>query len=113
MRRAMSQTIERPAWLTSDDFMAADDPFALLAAWLEEATQSEPVDPNAMAVATVDADGLPNVGMGLLKDFDRRGLVFYTNTYTQKGQGLDPNPQTALDFSWKSSGDPRGPRGCP
>src|SRR5438046_6767418 len=104
MRRGMSQTIERPAWLTSDDFMGAEDPLALLAAWLEEATQSEPVDPNAMAVATVDADGLPNVRMVLLKDFDQRGLVFYTNTDSQKGRELGSNPKAALVFYWKSLG---------
>ena len=100
----MSQTIERPAWLTSGDFMAADDPFALLAAWLEEATRSEPADPNAMAVATVDADGLPNVRMLLLKGFDHRGLVFYTNTDSQKGRELDSNSRAALAFYWKSLG---------
>jgi len=94
--------MERPAWLTSGDFMTADDPFALLAAWLEEATKTEPVDPNAMAVATVDADGLPNVRMVLLKGFDRRGLVFYTNTDSQKGRELDSNPKAALVFYWKS-----------
>jgi len=98
----MSQAIERPAWLTSGDFMAADDPFALLAAWLEEATQSEPADPNAMAVASVDADGLPNVRMVLLKGFDHRGLVFYTNTDSQKGRELDSNRKAALVFYWKS-----------
>jgi pyridoxamine 5'-phosphate oxidase len=82
--------------------MAADDPFALLAAWLEEATRSEPADPNAVAVATVDADGLPNVRMVLLKGFDHRGLVFYTNTDSQKGRELDSNPKAALAFYWKS-----------
>jgi pyridoxamine 5'-phosphate oxidase len=102
MFRGMSQTIECPAWLTSGDFMAADDPFALLAAWLEEATQSEPVDPNAMTVATVDSDGLPNARMVLLKGFDQRGLVFYTNTDSQKGRELDSNPKAALVFYWKS-----------
>ena len=69
MLRAMSQTIERPAWLTSGDFLAADDPLALLAAWLEEATQSEPADPNAMAVATVDADGLRPARVGFLHQY--------------------------------------------
>jgi pyridoxamine 5'-phosphate oxidase len=100
----MSQTIERPTWLTSGDFMGAEDPFALLAAWLEEATRSEPVDPNAMAVATVDDEGLPNVRMVLLKGFDQRGLVFYTNTDSQKGRELDSNPKAALAFYWKSLG---------
>ena len=100
----MSQTMERSVWLTSGDFMSADDPFALLAAWLEEATKSEPVDPNAMAVATVDPDGLPNVRMVLLKGFDERGLVFYTNTDSQKGRELGSNPKAALVFYWKSLG---------
>jgi pyridoxamine 5'-phosphate oxidase len=104
MLRGMSQTIERPAWLTSGDFMTADDPFALLAAWLDEATQSEPVDPNAMVVATVDSDGLPNARMVLLKGFDQRGLVFYTNTDSQKGRELDSNSKAALVFYWKSLG---------
>src|SRR5262249_56076616 len=70
----------------------------------EEATRSEPVDPNAMAVATVDADGLPNVRMVLLKGFDQRGLVFYTNTDSQKGRELGFNPRAALAFYWKSLG---------
>jgi pyridoxamine 5'-phosphate oxidase len=100
----MSQTIERPTWLMSGDFRGAEDPFALLAAWLEEATRSEPVDPNAMAVATVDPDGLPNVRMVLLKGFDQRGLVFYTNTDSQKGRELGFNPRAALAFYWKSLG---------
>jgi pyridoxamine 5'-phosphate oxidase len=100
----MSQTIERPGWLTPGDFMGAEDPFALLATWLEEATRSEPVDPNAMAVATVDSEGLPNVRMVLLKGFDERGLVFYTNTESQKGRELDANSKAALVFYWKSLG---------
>src|SRR6266540_5568622 len=98
----MSQTIERPASLTSGDFLGAEEPFGLLAAWLEEAARSEPVDPNAMAVATVDTEGLPNARMVLLKDFDHRGLVFYTNTDSQKGRELDSNRKAALVFYWKS-----------
>ncbi len=100
----MSQTIERPASLTSGDFLGAEEPFGLLAAWLEEAARSEPVDPNAMAVATVDTQGLPNARMVLLKDFDHRGLVFYTNTDSQKGRELDVVPKAALVFYWKSLG---------
>jgi len=100
----MSQTIERPASLTSGDFLGAEEPFGLLAAWLEEAARSEPVDSNAMAVATVDTEGLPNARMVLLKDFDHRGLVFYTNTDSQKGRELDVVPKAALVFYWKSLG---------
>jgi len=100
----MSDTapIEHPSWLTSGDFTAADEPFRLFAAWLEDATKSEPADPNAMAVATVDADGMPNVRMVLLKGFDERGLVFYTNLDSAKGRELEANPKAALLFHWKS-----------
>ena len=100
----MSDTapIEHPSWLTSGDFTAADEPFRLFAAWMDDATQSEPADPNAMAVATVDADGMPNVRMVLLKGFDERGLVFYTNFDSAKGRELEANPKAALLFHWKS-----------
>jgi pyridoxamine 5'-phosphate oxidase len=100
----MSDTapIEHPSWLTSGDFTAADEPFRLFAVWLEDATKSEPADPNAMAVATVDADGMPNVRMVLLKGFDERGLVFYTNLDSAKGRELEANPKAALLFHWKS-----------
>jgi len=74
----------------------------LFAAWFEEAKISEPADPNAMAVATVDRDGLPNVRMVLLKGFDDSGFVFYTNLDSQKGQELVANPKAALVFHWKS-----------
>jgi pyridoxamine 5'-phosphate oxidase len=69
---------------------------------LEDATKSEPADPNAMAVATVDADGMPNVRMVLLKGFDERGLVFYTNLDSAKGRELKAHPKAALLFHWKS-----------
>ena len=100
----MSDTtpIEHPRWLTSGDFTAADEPLRLFAAWLEDATTQEPRDPNAMALATVDAAGLPNVRMVLLKGFDQQGAVFYTNTDSPKGRELDANPQAALVFYWKS-----------
>jgi pyridoxamine 5'-phosphate oxidase len=100
----MSDTapIEHPIGLTVGDFTAADEPLRLFAAWLDEATRTEPADPNAMALATVDADGLPDVRMVLLKGFDERGLVFYTNLDSQKGRELDRNPRAALLFHWKS-----------
>jgi len=75
---------------------------ALFAAWFEEATAKEPADANAMALATVDADGMPNVRMVLLKGFDQRGFVFYTNQNSQKGHELDAHPKAALSFHWKS-----------
>jgi len=94
--------IEQAKWLTSGDFTQADDPLRLFGDWLDAATRTEPADPNAMALATVDADGLPNVRMVLLKGFDDRGLVFYTNTDSPKGRELDRNPKAALLFHWKS-----------
>ena len=100
----MSDTapIEHPSGLTTGDFTEADEPLRLFAAWLEDATRSEPVDPNAMTLATVDADGLPNARMVLLKGFDQRGFVFYTNLDSQKGRELARNPKAALIFYWKS-----------
>jgi pyridoxamine 5'-phosphate oxidase len=88
--------------LTSSDFTEAEEPFDLFAAWMEEAKASEPNDPNAMALATADADGLPNVRMVLLKGFDTDGFVFYTNTESNKGGELLSNMQAALCFHWKS-----------
>jgi len=94
--------IEHPSWLTSGDFTEANEPFRLFAAWFEEASRNEPTDPNAMALATVDANGVPNVRMVLLKVFDESGFVFYTNRDSQKGRELDANRHAALAFYWKS-----------
>lgn len=79
-----------------------DDPFALFADWFASAKAKEPNDPNAMALATVDAAGLPDVRMVLLKDFDASGFVFYTNLESAKGRQLTENPQAALCFHWKT-----------
>jgi pyridoxamine 5'-phosphate oxidase len=84
------------------DFTDATDPFALFLTWLEEAEVAEPADPEAMALATVDAEGLPNVRMILLKGADTHGLVFYTNSESTKGDELAANPKAALLFYWKS-----------
>ncbi|HEV3186170.1 MAG TPA: pyridoxamine 5'-phosphate oxidase [Xanthobacteraceae bacterium] len=97
-----SVPIERPTWLTSGDFTEADEPWRLFSAWFEEAVRREPADPNAMALATVDADGLPNVRMVLLKGVDERGFVFYTNLESAKGRELEQAPRAALVFHWKS-----------
>jgi pyridoxamine 5'-phosphate oxidase len=97
-----SAPIERPTWLTSGDFTEADEPWRLFSAWFEEAVRREPADPNAMALATVDADGLPNVRMVLLKGVDERGFVFYTNLESAKGRELEQAPRAALVFHWKS-----------
>jgi pyridoxamine 5'-phosphate oxidase len=80
----------------------AGDPIALFGEWLEAAKTGEPNDPNAMALATVDADGLPDVRMVLLKDVDARGFTFYSNTGSAKGRQLSGAPKAALLFHWKS-----------
>jgi pyridoxamine 5'-phosphate oxidase len=100
----MSDTapIEHPSWLTSGDFTQAEEPFRLFDAWFEEARRSEPADPDAMALATVGDDGLPNVRMVLMKGVDPKGFVFYTNLDSQKGRELERQPKAALNFHWKS-----------
>lgn len=87
---------------TARDFTQVDDPFALFADWMREAEAAEPNDPNAMALATTGDDGLPDVRVVLLKGFDARGFVFYTNTESAKGEELAQNPQAALVLHWKS-----------
>jgi pyridoxamine 5'-phosphate oxidase len=88
--------------LTTGDFTEAEEPFDLFRAWMTEAEASEPNDPNAMALATVDQDGLPNVRMVLLKGFDENGFVFYTNTESNKGRELLGQKKAALVLHWKS-----------
>ncbi len=94
--------IQEPERLRNDDFSADCDPFGLFARWMEEASRSEPNDPNAMALATAGADGFPDVRMVLLKGFDQTGFVFYTNLESAKGRELAERPQAALSFHWKS-----------
>ena len=88
--------------LTAGDFTAADEPFALFEQWFTDAQASEPNDPHAMALATVDADGLPDVRMVLLNARDARGFVFFTNTGSAKGRELAGQPKAAAVFHWKS-----------
>ena len=99
---AQLESMEDPNLLRSGNFTEADEPLRLFAAWLEDATRSEPCDPTAMALATVDQEGLPNVRMVLLKGFDERGFVFYTNTHSPKGRELAAEPKAAAVFHWKS-----------
>ena len=88
------------------DLFKGDDPFALAQAWLDDATATEPNDPNAIALATADKSGLPNVRMVLLKEIEigigSGGFVFYTNHEGAKGRELAENPQAALVLHWKS-----------
>lgn len=107
------KTSEIPQSPTAEDYQATaeanaeeifdrDDPFALFADWFADARRKEPNDPNAMALATADGTGLPDVRMVLLKDFDADGFVFYTNLDSVKGQQIGANLQAALCFHWKS-----------
>jgi pyridoxamine 5'-phosphate oxidase len=88
--------------LTTGDFTEADEPWALFRGWMDEAKTSEINDPNAMALATVDSDGLPDVRMVLLNGVDERGFVFYTNTESNKGRELLGQPKAAIVLHWKS-----------
>ncbi len=88
--------------LTSGDFTEQNEPFTLFSSWLREAETTEPNDPNAVALATVDKDGLPNVRMVLLKGFDSDGFVFYTNFESQKGKEILSQKKAAMCFHWKS-----------
>ncbi|NBQ38669.1 MAG: pyridoxamine 5'-phosphate oxidase [Alphaproteobacteria bacterium] len=88
--------------LTDGDFTEASEPFLLFEQWFSDATASEPNDPNAMALATVDSSGLPNVRMVLMKGWDESGFVFYTNTESAKGREILGTLKAALVFHWKS-----------
>ncbi len=78
------------------------DPFALFAEWFEKAKKSEPSNPNAMCLATSTKEGVPSARMVLLKGFDAKGFVFYTNLESRKGQELAKNFNVALCFYWKT-----------
>ncbi len=109
----MTQTPHIPASPTEDEYLrnvaaadlpplTASDPIALFSDWLSEAVAKEINDPNAMALATVDDTGLPDLRMVLLKDAGPDGFVFYTNLDSAKGNQLKANPRAALLFHWKS-----------
>ena len=85
-----------------DGIFAGEDPFALARVWLGEATSREPNDPNAIALATVDGDGLPNVRMVLLKEIEADAFVFYTNYNSAKGRELAASGKAAFVMHWKS-----------
>lgn len=81
---------------------AGDDPFGIAKDWLAKASELEPNDPNAVALSTVDASGLPNVRIVLLKDIEDDAFVFYTNYGSAKAQELDEAGKAAFVFHWKS-----------
>ncbi len=107
MRRAtgdiMTEDNQSPAeTLTNGDFAEAFEPFRLFSEWLADAKAAEVNDPNAVALATVDAEGMPNVRMVLLKGVDADGFVFYTNYESSKGRELLGQKKAAMCFHWKS-----------
>ncbi len=81
---------------------AGDDPFAIIRSWMAEADVAEPNDPNAIALASVDASGMPNVRMVLLKDVEDDAFVFYTNYEGVKASELDASGKAAFVMHWKS-----------
>jgi pyridoxamine 5'-phosphate oxidase len=83
-------------------FLDLDDPIELFKVWMDEAKKSELNDPNALSLATSNKDNLPSVRMVLLKEFNKKGFVFYTNLNSQKGNELKENPNAAMCFHWKS-----------
>ncbi len=85
-----------------DGLFSGDNPYDIARRWLGDAQSAEPNDPNAVALATVDPDGLPNVRMVLLKDIEDGGFVFYTNYNSAKGQELAASGKAALVMHWKS-----------
>ncbi len=98
----MTDLKDPPEELTKGNIEEVVKPFDLFSEWLEDAKASEPNDPNAVALATVDPSGLPNVRMVLLKGADDRGFVFYTNFESAKGQELLSSGKAAMCFHWKS-----------
>jgi len=95
-------TMETGGPLDDGGIAAGPDPFAMFQSWLKEAETTEPNDPNAMALATTAADGMPNVRMVLLKGVDANGFVFYSNAESIKGAELAANPKAAINFHWKT-----------
>ena len=83
-------------------FLNLDDPIKLFEIWMEKAKQTEPNDPNAVALATSSKNNVPSVRMVLLKDFNKDGFVFYTNLNSRKGNELKENPNASMCFHWKS-----------
>ena len=92
---------DRASGLRNDD-QNQENPMFLFTQWLELAENSEPNDPTAMSLASVDQNGMPNVRMVLMRRYDERGIVFFTNFESQKGEELLSTPKAAACFHWKS-----------
>ena len=83
-------------------FLELDNPFQLFEKWFEEAKKNEINDPNALALGTVSKEGIPSVRMVLLKGYNEKGFIFYTNLNSQKGNEIKENPNASMCFHWKS-----------
>ena len=97
-----SEEYKRAAKANAEEIFDQDDPLALFKAWMAEARASELNDSNAMALASTDANGMPDIRMVLLKDIDERGFSFFTNLESEKSVQLKESPKAALCFHWKS-----------
>lgn len=102
MSAGRNSIVENDSTIVNDDFGVSDEPFKLFAAWLKDAESSEPNDPTALSLATVDEHGMPNVRMVLLKGFEDGGFTIYTNFESQKGRELLASKKAAMCFHWKS-----------
>lgn len=102
MSAGRNSIVENDSSIVNDDFGVSDEPFKLFAAWLKDAESSEPNDPTALSLATVDEHGMPNVRMVLLKGFEDGGFTIYTNFESQKGRELLASKKAAMCFHWKS-----------
>jgi len=100
--RSRVAEVGRYAQNMSEQEMCAADPLALFQDWMKEAEASEPNDPNAVALATASAGGMPSVRMVLMKRASAGGFCFFTNSGSEKGEQLAENPQAAMCFHWKS-----------
>lgn len=85
-----------------DGIFAGQDPFTIAKQWLATASETEPTDPNAIALATVDSEGMPNVRMVLLKEIERDAFIFYSNFNSRKGQEIADSGKAAFVMHWKS-----------
>ena len=83
-------------------FLDLENPFELFESWFKEAKKKEINDPNALALATANKEGVPSVRMVLLKGFNKNGFIFYTNLNSKKGSEIKDNPNASMCFHWKS-----------
>jgi pyridoxamine 5'-phosphate oxidase len=100
MARSISHLRREYARSRLDESTIASDPIAQFGRWFEEALKAEVMEPNAMTLATASLEGTPSARIVLLKGFDERGFVFFTDYRSQKGAELSANPRAALVFYW-------------